>query len=146
MTKILFKLRYSLLSHVFNHPLKGAQNRKYSMVWSEKRIKTSWVGGRVSRPSPDVFFTLVRLRQAPYMKRIADTGAICYNHSLPFMVFLILQFSPYASCFDGAQQRDRVLITGPVCRDRLRPRRGHPFLITYSLHTPLYSPPIPPYV
>lgn len=40
ITKVLFKLRYGLPSHVVNLRLRDPQNRKHSMVWTEKRIGT----------------------------------------------------------------------------------------------------------
>jgi len=40
ITKVLFQLRYDLLSCVANLRLRKPQNRKRSMVWTEKRIKT----------------------------------------------------------------------------------------------------------
>ena len=40
ITKVLFKLRYGLLFHVVDLPLRDPRNRKRSMVWTEKRIKT----------------------------------------------------------------------------------------------------------
>ena len=65
-----------------------------------------------------------------------------------------LQLPPHAPRCEGAQQRDRVLITGAVLRrvdryvrcDRSRARRRHPFLIACPLHPPPHSAPIPPYV
>lgn len=40
ITKVLFKLRYGPPSRVVNLRLRDLQNRKHSMVWTEKRIKT----------------------------------------------------------------------------------------------------------
>ena len=157
-------------SHVVNLQLTKPQNRKRSMVWTEKRIKVlqEVLGGmRIIKYFAwevclvlNAFSRLLMLGQVPYMKRIAEYR----NKEIRYVLrsssrsehrsHFTLKLPPHAPRCEGAQQRDRVLITGAilrrvdryVCRDRSRARRGHPFLIACPLHPPPHSAAIPPYV